>query len=132
MIDRKQYSLSLVPRPSITANAVEVAVIEGLGTRLSIASISRAGLIPRLQPGNETSTCNSIHTPLHCHCQNATRKDNKCFPISTMLVFSLCQGGVLVAVGQCGTASLLECSRRGTPPPGGWCHNGSVHPHRGH
>ena len=65
MIDRKQYSLSLVPRPSITANAVEVAVIEGLGTRLSIASISRAGLIPRLLPGNETSTCNSIHTPLH-------------------------------------------------------------------
>ena len=33
VIDRKLYSLCLVPRPSITANTVEVAVIESLGTR---------------------------------------------------------------------------------------------------
>ena len=44
-IHKDQEGASLVPRPSITANAL--AVIEGLGTRLEGARTKPRGLIPR-------------------------------------------------------------------------------------
>lgn len=95
-----------------------------------------ASLIPRLQPGNETSMEQHAKSNTSCTLVNLFYKvriyKERYSPVPSMLVFSPCWGCVLVGVGQCDTASLLEYSRRGIPSPGEWCRNGSVHPRRGH
>ena len=65
--------------------------------------------------------CQTVITQMHCGLVSSPYK-----------VASPWQHGVSAGVGQCGRASLPGCSRRGTPPHGGWCHSGSDPPLHGH